>query len=374
MRSTVILSTILSLALLGCPPVGDKDDTAPPDGDTDTDTDTDTDADGDTDADSDADSDTDVDLTDLTFTIEGDFDGTALSLTWFTMGDEVFEVRDTIGAASVESATVTLGVPVPDPSDMVMLDEDVPEMTGALYMPALHVDDDGNAEHDDGEMYVAAGPTWVAYLQGVTPEYEHIGFQNGWNSILVDLGGSGGAPEVGSIHDIPVEASMWPREEITFGGDSDGSVTSEDLRYAVTSYAWFHSPSLDHSYDEALPLADDGTWSVTLSGAPESDHFIEVDWYDEPIGIELGIAYLDFDGTGDFGVRDTKIGYPCYNMQYVMMLYLPGFTTLEYAIMMQMQGMSAGWLPMAGIDAAEPTFLDETMYQDLMLSSGCSPF
>ncbi len=54
MRASCLL-LLLPLALLGCPP-DDKDDTAPPEGDTDTDTD----ADGDTDADTDTDTDTDI--------------------------------------------------------------------------------------------------------------------------------------------------------------------------------------------------------------------------------------------------------------------------------------------------------------------------
>jgi hypothetical protein len=66
MRTASLLGLLLCLAPL--PACGDKDDTAPPEGDTDTDTDadtdtdTDSDADGDTDADSDADTDTDVDI------------------------------------------------------------------------------------------------------------------------------------------------------------------------------------------------------------------------------------------------------------------------------------------------------------------------
>jgi cytosine/adenosine deaminase-related metal-dependent hydrolase len=62
MRASALL-LLLPLVLLGCPTDPDKDDTAPPEGDTDTDTDadSDTDADGDTDADTDADSDTDAD-------------------------------------------------------------------------------------------------------------------------------------------------------------------------------------------------------------------------------------------------------------------------------------------------------------------------
>jgi hypothetical protein len=146
------------------------------------------------------------------------------------------------------------------------------------------------------------------------------------------------------------------------------------MRYALTSYAWFHDQSLDHTLDEALPVADDGSWSLTVPGAPEADHFFGVDWYEEDIAIELGIAYQDDDGGDSFDLRDDQIGYPCYDGAYVMLLYLPGFTTLETAIMMQMQGVTAGWLPMTGIDAPEPTFLDATQVQQLVLSRDCDPF
>jgi len=378
MRSTVIISAVLSLSLLGCPPIGgvDKDDTAPPEGDTDTDTDTDTDADRDTDTDTDtaADTATDVALTDLTFTIEGEYAGTAMELTWFNAGDEVFEVGDTIGTASVDDATVTMSVPDPAPEDMFVLDDSVPEMTGALYMPALHVDDDADGEHDSDEIYVGAGPTWVAFLQGVTPEYEHIGFVDGWNAIIVDLGGGGGPPEVGSIDDIPVEASLWPQEDITIGGTFGGPIVPTEMGYALTSYMWFHTQTLDHTVDETVPVGDDASWSVTIEGPPAEDHFFAVEWYQEEIALELGIAYQDDDGSGAFSLADDHLGYPCYDGDYVMMLYLPGFTTLDYAISMQMQGLHAGWVPMAGIDAPEPSFLDETQVQSLELSHDCDPF
>ncbi len=66
-RASIFLAIALAIGLSAC---GDKDDTAPPEGDTDTDTDadgdtdadTDADADGDTDADADGDTDADTDL------------------------------------------------------------------------------------------------------------------------------------------------------------------------------------------------------------------------------------------------------------------------------------------------------------------------
>jgi len=73
---TLALAFLVSSLTVGC---GDKDDTAPPEGDTDTDTDadSDTDADGDADADADADSDADSDadadaLPDLTEGLDQD--------------------------------------------------------------------------------------------------------------------------------------------------------------------------------------------------------------------------------------------------------------------------------------------------------------
>ena len=92
MTRFLLITSLLSLTLaVAC---GDKDDTAPPEGDTDTDTDADTDSD--TDADADTDTDTDTDVVDefetlTTYMGDSDLDLPTMLTDWILGGQDVFD-------------------------------------------------------------------------------------------------------------------------------------------------------------------------------------------------------------------------------------------------------------------------------------------
>ena len=311
----------------------------------------------------------------MTFEIEGEWDGTALDLTWFRPIDETWLVGETLTASVVEADTVSMEVPVPTEADLLPMDEaKFPGLMAAYYLPAIYQDDDGDVVHDDDEYFVGVGPTWLIYLDGTIPAgFEHIGLYAGWNAFMMDESGHSDLPTVYDLDAIPLETALYPTEEITIGGDQDFAV-SWSSRAALVSYAYIAGvPVADHHVDDWYPSSGDG-WSMDVSGEPAEDHMLEIDTglY---ASVEFPMAYLDTDNSGGFTMGDTVEGAACYRGDTVGLFYLPGLTELGSAAMFQVWGMTPGWMPMADFaEGSEPYALTTEQTRDLVFSTDCLIF
>jgi hypothetical protein len=143
-RSILLLG--LALTLSAC---GDKDDTAPPEGDTDTDTD----ADGDTDADTDADADADTDTGDPPFQLpfEGEVSrsaepvGDGIGMLCVAVADDC-PSQSNGGAVTILAATQIEDIDLSEAGTTVPIEgafgDDTALTAGAIYRVAAFLDDD----------------------------------------------------------------------------------------------------------------------------------------------------------------------------------------------------------------------------------------
>ncbi len=377
MRSAIPL--VLCLGLLAC---GDKpDDTAPPEGDTDADTDadTDTDTDGDTDADTDADSDADSDADAdvdavLTFDIDGEWAGTGMTLTWFHPEDGP-DQELVVWEGAVGSDPFGM-----DPGEVPA--EHIYEVdTGlsiAMYIPGLFEDLDGDAAFDEDETYVGVGRYWPVWVDGEPPpEYADQGLVEGWNAAELDFD-SDGDFTLGDITAIPIDASLWPTEELEIGGSYSGTAPAKTQRLALISGVAMEGGELeDLLYDEALT----DPWSITVSGdAPES-HWVEQDEFGLVMAWEYPMTYEDVDSSGGPSDGDLPTGFACYDDQAVVVYWMSPASNIETAFYYEYAWSEYGWTPgwfAATVDTSSgdpmPYGMDESELMSLDISLVCMPF
>lgn len=327
--------------------------------------DADTDADSDTDTDTDADGDADVTL--LTFDIEGEYDGSAMELTWFLPGDAELVLGDTIVSAEVTSNPFELAAPVPASSDLMELDPtNAPGFYAALYLISLHEDSDGDHVHQD-EPYLGVSRVWMFYADGTIPEgYLQIGIRHGWNALVPDLENDV-PPTVLSIDAIPIATNLVPVDEITFGGTYTGTPDVSSLRLALIPYVAFEGQNPGSLlYDEAMSAA----WSISLQGAPPPQHVVTGGDLNG-VALEVPLTYVDVDGSGAFSTGDTGALAACYGGLTAAVWYYPQPTDLTTATYASLFGYGTGWAAFT-VDANDQfAFLDETQRTSLVIEDGC---
>jgi hypothetical protein len=353
----------------GVDPKDTEDSSAEGDTDTDTDTDSDTDADGDTDADTD----TDVDTTILTFDIEGETGGTALTLTWFDPWTDSFEAGEEIAGGEGE-ANVSVAMPTPSEDELRTPDPtNWPSFQAAAYLPALHVDHDGDGLQDSGEPYVGAGLAWPLYAVNVPAELAMAGVVEGWNALQLDM--ESGDFQLHDIDAIPLEAGLWPEESVTVAGRYAGDIPASGMGLAaVPMNAFEGAPISSLLYDEVpLPVS----FEITLDEVPPYDHFMQ----DEEIGlsmaIEMPLAYIDTDRSGGLSDGDLPAYMACHDRQPVMAIYIAQPEDLVTAYYMQAFygafGLNTGWWA-GSVDphTDEPIALSREELQNLVIDDSCS--
>ena len=129
----------------------------------------------------------------------------------------------------------------------------------------------------------------------------------------------------------------------------------------------FEGGSVDtYVYDGPL----DDPWSVTLDGAPDADHFAEL----EGVGLgalEVPIAYTDSDGSGGYTSPDPLAFPACSDGVVAGLVYLPGITDLMTGWSLTLQGVGSGWVGLTLADSGG-ALLSDAQLQDLALDGSCT--
>jgi hypothetical protein len=104
-------------------------------------------------------------------------------------------------------------------------------------------------------------------------------------------------------------------------------------------------PSVDGATSVLFDQALTNPWSLGFSDAPPDDH-LERDG-GLATAVEIALSYLDLDGSGDLTDGDAPAEAVCLDDRAVAMLYVEPPTELYAAWVLTLQGLGAGWSPLA---------------------------
>jgi hypothetical protein len=298
-----------------------------------------------------------------------------MSLSWFVPGDETMDFTTIFWEGAVTGASYGID-PGPVPPEQLL--EVEPGLQLAIYVPSMFDDADGDATHDDDEVYVGVSRLWPVWIEGdPPPEYADAGLVAGWNAIELDFA-SEGEFAVGDPMAIPLAADLWPAESIEIGGSYAGTTPMGSQRLTLISGVAMEGGDItDLLYDGALT----DPWSISVSGdAPES-HMVDQPEFGLTMAWEYPFTYADNDGSGGPSDGDLPVSFACIGREYVLLYWMSPATTVEtaftYAYSWSLYGWTPGWFA-ASVDpmAPEPmpVAIDPADLGSLELSEACNPW
>ena len=291
-----------------------------------------------------------TDTTPLTLTYDGDASGLGIAFVGPHLGDSW--PSDVWLAFDAAGTTQTIELAPPPDSDIANVDM-LGGASGAVYFLALYDDTDGSGARDPGEAWVSAGPMAIFMAGTVPDQLASFGITPGWNvlaypeTVLYPLSG------------VPMKLHR-PHNDITVGGTVEG--LPGDAAAGMLLYPYVGMPPATPLYDEPL---DGLSWSISLSGPPPSEHYIEGSPW---MALEQPLAYVDVAPSG-FSRNDTGYSYACIRGNPV---YLQWYATddLSTAFSQLYYGMGAGWTAAVPKDG-NLVPLDPTDYTSLVADGSC---
>lgn len=261
--------------------------------------------------------------TDITFVLSGDWTGTTIAITGFTLPNDQMVIGDGLISAPATSDQSTLALPVP--TDLIPYDANIQY---GLYVVSLHEDWDGDG-FPNQEPILGVSQHWLLYLDGgVPPDLASLGVSEGWNAVDIN------AQQAVSLDAVPLGVNIFSNETIVLGG----SYPSPDgLNLALIPGAPAPQSIL---YD--APLSD--PWRISLTGEPGRDHLYDVG--DGVIlALETPIVYQDADLSGSVSSGDTALyGFCTNDGATVVSAYLPQPLDLVTATSYAISNYQIGWL------------------------------
>ncbi len=294
--------------------------------------------------------------TPVTFLLDGEWGGTTLAGTRFYFRDSGDVVMGD-GLFSAPAVAAELSIGVPDPTDLEPL-PDLPGVDYAVVMVSLHQDEDGDGYPAD-EAITGIGRFWMVFLAGDEATITSYFRAPGWNVLRTDvLDGTYALDKIG------LSTNLLENESISAAGAFSGSDPVEGLGIAAIPQAESVSSIV---YD--APMSD--PWSVTLSGTPPTDHFVDMG-DGNVIALEFLLVYSDTDNSDSVSEGDLPLHVVCDDAgDTISLIYLPEVTELATGLSYVEQGLTPGWvgavIPADGMSG--PTILAES---ELLALSTCA--
>lgn len=295
-------------------------------------------------------------------------EGTTLTLTWVepsSLHHANYVLGDVLLSLPV-APEVVFDLHAPDPSLMVEVDpEGHPGVTAAYFVPALHIDTDGDGLPSEGESYLGVGKTWLLYVNGSPSGIEDLpNALRGWNAMEVDLE-TGIAEATWDLDDLLIMATLWERPNVSLEG-----TWSEEVPRGTGLV--FRSLVEAQGGAVELPVVADqraeSPFRLPARGPPPDDHFADLK-PGVPAAIEVGEAYTDVDGDGAFTANDIPLHGVCSEGTPMGLAYLPTVPSLLLAIKLVGIGNPAGW---SAVSLEEnPRLVSNSVLTGLSVGSDC---
>lgn len=294
--------------------------------------------------------------TPVTFLLDGEWGGTTLSGTRFYFDNSnSLILGDGLFSALATSAELSVGVP--DPTDLEPL-PDIPGVDFAVFLVSLHQDEDGDGFPAD-EVITGIGRFWMVFLAGDESAIAGAFLEPGWNVLRTDV-----PDDIFPLDGIELSTNLLENESISAAGAYSGAEPVDGLGMAAIPQA---EPVSSIVYD--APMTN--PWSVTLSGIPPTDHFVDVG-DGNVIALEFLLVYADNDNSNGVSEGDQGLHVVCDDAgDTISLIYLPEVTDLALGLTYVDQGLTAGWvgavIPADGMSG--PTILAES---ELLALSTCA--
>ena len=224
--------------------------------------------------------------TDIRFSLSGDGALANTAVTLHLVADDGYEL---VGSTQVDSPTPTITVAPPSADELgiVGLGGGAP---GNLYVAALHDDEDGDAEPDEGEVYLATtGAVVIFFLAEAVGDYPA-----GWSA--VDFASF----ELVSLDGVPIEVK--PRvDTLREGGDLP--------RVAAVPSPWLEDETFGTPIvDEVLTITDqdEGIFLVEVEGPPLEEQVVPLEGFPDGTVLASLFTYADLDASGSFSEGDEQ--------------------------------------------------------------------
>ncbi|HNC98165.1 MAG TPA: hypothetical protein PKW90_18680, partial [Myxococcota bacterium] len=235
---------------------------------------------------------------------------------------------------------------------------DLPGVDYGVFLVSLHADDDGDG-YPSGEAISGIGRFWLVYLAGDEAAIASAFLEPGWNVLRTDV-----PEDTFPLDAIELSTNLLEIESLSVAGGFSGSESVDTLGMAVIPQS---DPVSSILYD--APLTD--PWSVTVSGTPPTDHFVDTG-DGTLIALEFLLVYGDTDNSNSVSDGDVPLYVACDDLgDTLSLIYLPEVTDLRTGLSYVDQGLAPGWVG-ASIPAdgsSGPTLLPES---ELLTLSTCA--
>ena len=120
-------------------------------------------------------------------------------------------------------------------------------------------------------------------------------------------------------------------------------------------------------------------WSLTLSGVPAENHFLNSEDFQGAMGAAM--VYEDVNNSGAFDMIDAMSQSSVYSICFdpqngmtpkpISILYVPAPTTLTEAMTAGVYGIGSGWVVMVQTNSDTPYFPTPEEYNNMVIDADC---